>query len=62
MQYEFNKVYSVCIVELIAVKGARGDGTLSAPVRTVTEYWTKNGKKIAQIDDIEREERNDQTT
>ncbi|WP_180287010.1 hypothetical protein [Paenibacillus sp. LK1] len=44
------KVKQCCITEVIKVVVNKGTGTNEDPVREVTQYWGKDGKKIAEID------------
>lgn len=46
-----DRIDSVRLIDVIVVKGVKGQGTEKDPVRRVVEYWTKDGKKIAEIED-----------
>lgn len=46
-----NRVDGARLIEVIVVYGIKGQGTEKDPVRRVFEYWTKDGKKIAEIED-----------
>ena len=46
---EFNRIDSVHIVEVIVIEAVKGQGTSEDPIRRVDVYWTKDGKKIAEI-------------
>lgn len=37
----------ICVIE---TKSARGSGSLEQPSRTVTEYWSLDGEKLAEND------------
>lgn len=41
---------SVEIVEVIFVSTSRGDGTPSNPLRSVYQYWSKDGRLLADTD------------
>lgn len=41
---------SVEIVEVIFVSTSRGDGTPSNPLRSVHQYWSKDGRLLADTD------------
>lgn len=43
-------VYSARVIQVIETKSARGSGGTEQPVRTVTEYWSLDGKKLAEHD------------
>ncbi len=43
-------VDSAKVILVIVTKSARGDGTKEEPVREVTEYWSMDGKKLAEND------------
>ena len=47
---QFNRIDGVHIVEVIKVDAVRGQGTVDDPIRRVDVYWTKDGKKIAEIE------------
>lgn len=40
------------IVEVIHVVASRGNGTTENPTRIVHQYWNKDGKLLAEKDDI----------
>lgn len=42
------------LIEVIAVEANEGDGTTNDPVRRVLYLYSKNGKLLAQTEDIER--------
>ena len=48
-------VDSAKVIEVIETKSARGAGTPAQPARIVTEYWSLNGKKLAEFDPIREE-------
>ena len=48
-------ILSVQIIEVIKTKTAVGNGTEEDPVRTVVQYWDKEGKLIGTEDPIKRE-------
>lgn len=52
MKTELGQVSEVKIVELIQVIFIRGDGTIESPIRTVKQYWTKDGKLVAEVDSL----------
>ena len=41
---------SARVVSVIETKAARGIGTQEQPTRMVTEYWSLDGKKLAEHD------------
>ncbi|WP_416492833.1 hypothetical protein [Variovorax sp. tm] len=41
---------SVEVVEVIFVSTSRGDGTPSNPLRSVHQYWSKDGRLLAETD------------
>lgn len=42
---------SARVIPVIETKSARGSGNNpEEPVRTVTEYWSLDGKKLAEVD------------
>lgn len=43
-------VYSARVIQVVEIKSARGSGATEQPVRTVTEYWSLDGKKLAEHD------------
>ena len=43
---------SVEIVEVIFVSTSRGDGTPSNPSRAVSQYWSKDGRLLADTDTL----------
>jgi hypothetical protein len=43
---------SVEIVEVIFVSTSRGDGTPSNPLRSVYQYWSKDGRLLADNDSL----------
>lgn len=47
---DISKIESIKMVEVIEVKLTRGDGTSNSPVRVVTEFWNKEGKRLADDD------------
>lgn len=40
------------LVEVIHVEAARGSGTENDPVRIVHQYWSKEGKLLAEQDAV----------
>ena len=38
------------VLSIIETKCSKGDGSKTNPVRTVTEYWTFDGEKLAEND------------
>ena len=45
-------IWSVQITEVIKTKTAVGVGTEEDPVRTVVQYWDKEGKLIGEEDPV----------
>lgn len=45
-------VDSARAIQVIETKSARGSGEPGQPSRIVTEYWTMDGKKLAEIDPV----------
>ena len=45
-------VDSAKVIQVIETKTARGSGEPEQPVRIVTEYWSTEGKKLAEYDPI----------
>ena len=43
-------VDSARVIQVIETKSARGSGEPGQPSRIVTEYWTVDGKKLAESD------------
>ena len=43
-------VDSVRVITVIETKSARGSGSEEQPARIVTEYWSMDGKKLAESD------------
>ena len=43
-----NSIKSVQIIPVIETKSTRGNGTSADPIRIVTQYWTTDGKLIAE--------------
>ena len=43
-------VDSARVIPVIVTKSARGSGAKDQPTRTVTEYWSLDGKKLAEKD------------
>lgn len=43
-------VDSAKLISVIETKSARGSGTEDQPSRIVTEYWSLDGKKLAERD------------
>ena len=43
-------VDSARVIQVIETKSARGAGTTEQPARIVTEYWSLDGKKLAEHD------------
>ena len=43
---------SVEVVEVIFVSASRGDGTTESPVRSVYQYWSKDGRLLAELDTL----------
>ena len=43
-------VDSAKLIQVIETKSARGSGTTEQPARIVTEYWSLEGKKLAEND------------
>ena len=43
-------VDSARVIPIIVTKTARGSGAKDQPTRTVTEYWSLDGKKLAEND------------
>lgn len=42
---------SARVIQVIEIKASRGSGIISTdPVRTVTEYWSLEGEKLAEKD------------
>ena len=41
---------SARVIQVIETRAARGSGETDQPTRVVTEYWTLDGKKIAECD------------
>lgn len=41
---------SARVIQVIETKSARGSGKAEQPVRIVTEYWSLDGKKLAEND------------
>ena len=41
------------VIQVIETKSSRGSGKLEQPCRTVTEYWSLDGEKLAERDPIE---------
>lgn len=42
------RIDSVRVVELICVELVRGFGTPDDPIRAVRQWWTKDGRKVAE--------------
>ena len=47
-------VDSARVIQAIETKSARGSGVPGQPVRIVTEYWSFDGKKLAERDPVYR--------
>lgn len=45
-------IWSVQIIEVVKTKTSVGNGTEEDPVRTVVQYWDKEGKLIGTEDPI----------
>lgn len=45
-------VDSARVIQVIEIKSARGSGATEQPVRIVTEYWSLDGKKLAEHDPL----------
>lgn len=45
-------VDSAKVIQVIETQSARGAGTSDQPTRTVKEYWTLDGEKLAESDPI----------
>ena len=43
-------VDSARVIQVIETKSARGSGEPEQPSRIVTEYWSMDGKKLAESD------------
>lgn len=43
-------VDSARVIPVIVTKSARGSGTKDQPTRTVIEYWSLDGEKLAEKD------------
>lgn len=43
-------VDSARVIPVIVTKSARGSGAKDQPTRTVTEYWSLDGEKLAEKD------------
>ena len=43
-------VDSARVIQVIETKSARGSGATEQPARIVTEYWSLNGEKLAELD------------
>lgn len=43
-------VDSARVIQVIETKSARGSGESGQPSRIVTEYWSMDGKKLAESD------------
>lgn len=48
-----SRIRSVRILQVIAIEVCVGEGTDKNPNRLITEYWTMDGKKMAQSEDSE---------
>lgn len=44
------KISAVKLISVIETQSERGDGSERQPVRTVMEYWSLDGKKLAEFD------------
>lgn len=47
---EFRILESARVIKVIETKCTRGDGTSADPVRTVYQYWSVDGKLLAEND------------
>lgn len=45
-------VLAVRVMVVVEVKAARGSGSAEDPVRVVTEYWSPDGKRLAEADPV----------
>lgn len=45
-------VDSAKVIRVIETKSARGSGAPEQPCRIVTEYWSLEGKKLAENDSV----------
>lgn len=43
-------IESAKVIQVIEIKSARGSGKPEQPVRIVTEYWSLDGKALAEND------------
>jgi len=43
---------SAKVIQVIETKSARGSGKEDQPARIVTEYWSLEGKKLAETDPL----------
>ena len=50
---EKSRIRSVKALQVIAVDVCVGEGTVESPNRIITEYWSMDGKKLAQGEDSE---------
>ena len=41
---------SACVQEIVVVIATRGQGDNGDPVRTVTQYWSREGRLLAEHD------------
>lgn len=46
---EFRILESARVIKVIETKCTRGDGTSADPVRTVYQYWSVDGKLLAEM-------------
>ena len=45
-----NKIENAKLITVIETKSTRGDGTSASPTRVVTQYWSVDGKFLAESD------------
>ena len=48
---------SARVIQVIETKVPRGDGSHADPYRTVTQYWTLDGTLLADVDEVELDQR-----
>lgn len=47
--HEVKSAKQVCVIEIVCLCGA---GVMDDPVRTVTQYWSMNGRLLAEADPV----------
>ena len=50
------EIRNAIIEEVIKVTAIKGNGTEKDPARQITQYWTKDGILIAEIDPLRMED------